>query len=111
MVPAMIYLLHMPTNVVIGTSLFQITFVTAAATYLHSINTQTVDVVLAVILLLAAVVGAQIGVVVGAKLKGEQLRILLAGMVLLVCMKMAFDLIVEPDELFTVSALNAAEGH
>jgi uncharacterized membrane protein YfcA len=111
MVPAMIYLLHMPTNVVIGTSLFQITFVTAAATYLHSINTQTVDVVLAVILLLAAVVGAQIGVVVGAKLKGEQLRILLAGMVLLVCIKMAFDLVVEPDELFTVSALNAAEGH
>lgn len=111
MVPAMIYLLHMPTNVVIGTSLFQITFVTAAATYLHSINTQTVDVVLAVILLLAAVVGAQVGVVVGAKLKGEQLRILLAGMVLLVCMKMAFDLVVEPDELFTVSAVNAAEGH
>lgn len=111
MVPAMIYLLHMPTNVVIGTSLFQITFVTAAATYLHSINTQTVDVVLAVILLLAAVVGAQVGVVVGAKLKGEQLRILLAGMVLLVCMKMAFDLVVEPDELFTVSVVNAAEGH
>lgn len=111
MVPAMIYLLHMPTNVVIGTSLFQITFVTAAATYLHSINTQTVDVVLAVILLLAAVVGAQVGAVVGAKLKGEQLRILLAGMVLLVCMKMAFDLVVEPDELFTVSAINAAEGH
>lgn len=111
MVPAMIYLLHMPTNVVIGTSLFQITFVTAAATYLHSINTQTVDVVLAVILLLAAVVGAQVGVVVGAKLKGEQLRILLAGMVLLVCMKMAFDLVVEPDELFSVSAVNAAEGH
>ncbi len=111
MVPAMIYLLHMPTNVVIGTSLFQITFVTAAATYLHSINTQTVDVVLAVILLVAAVVGAQVGVVVGAKLKGEQLRILLAGMVLLVCMKMAFDLVVEPDELFSVSAVNAAEGH
>ncbi|MDG1707304.1 MAG: sulfite exporter TauE/SafE family protein [Emcibacteraceae bacterium] len=111
MVPAMIYLLHMPTNVVIGTSLFQITFVTAAATYLHSINTQTVDVVLAVILLLAAVIGAQVGVVFGAKLKGEQLRILLAGMVLLVCMKMAYDLVVEPDELFSVSPVNAAEGH
>jgi uncharacterized protein len=111
MVPAMIYLLHMPTNVVIGTSLFQITFVTAAATYLHSINTQTVDVVLAVVLLLAAVIGAQIGVVFGAKLKGEQLRILLAGMVLMVCMKMAFDLVVEPEELFTISPVNAAEGH
>jgi uncharacterized membrane protein YfcA len=110
MVPAMIYLLHMPTNVVIGTSLFQITFVTASATYLHSINTQTVDVVLAVILLTAAVIGAQVGVVVGAKLKGEQLRILLAGMVLLVCMKMAFDLVVEPDELFSVSTIGV-EGH
>jgi|TARA_R110002096_G_scaffold436096_2_gene667497 uncharacterized protein len=110
MVPAMIYLLHMPTNVVIGTSLFQITFVTAAATYLHSINTQTVDVVLAVILLTAAVIGAQIGAVVGAKLKGEQLRILLAGMVLLVCAKMAFDLVVEPAELFTISAIGV-EGH
>ena len=105
MVPAMIYLLHMPTNVVIGTSLFQITFVTAAATYFHSINTQTVDVVLAVTLLTAAVVGAQIGAVVGAKLKGEQLRILLAGMVLLVCAKMAFDLVVEPDDLFTISTI------
>ncbi|MBL4603606.1 MAG: sulfite exporter TauE/SafE family protein [Emcibacteraceae bacterium] len=110
MVPAMIYLLHMPTNVVIGTSLFQITFVTASATYLHSINTQTVDVVLAVILLLAAVIGAQVGVIVGAKLKGEQLRILLAGMVLIVCAKMAFDLVVEPEELFTISAVEV-EGH
>ncbi len=94
----------------IGTSLFQITFVTAAATYLHSINTQTVDVVLALILLTAAVIGAQIGAVVGAKLKGEQLRILLAGMVLLVCAKMAFDLVVEPSDLFTVSALSGG-GH
>lgn len=110
MVPAMIYLLHMPTNVVIGTSLFQITFVTAAATYLHSINTQTVDVVLAVILLTAAVIGAQIGAAVGTKLKGEQLRILLAGMVLIVCAKMAYDLVVEPEELFTVSTISA-EGH
>lgn len=106
MVPAMIYLLHMPTNVVIGTSLLQITFVTAAATYLHSVNTQTVDVVLAVILLTAAVIGAQVGVRVGAKLKGEQLRILLAGMVLIVCARMAFDLIVEPSELFSISTVS-----
>jgi uncharacterized protein len=110
MVPAMIYLLHMPTNVVIGTSLFQITFVTAAATYLHSINTQTVDVVLAVILLTAAVIGAQVGVRVGVKLKGEQLRILLASMVLLVCLKMAYDLVVEPDDIFTVFPIGGA-GH
>jgi uncharacterized protein len=103
-------LLHMPTNVVIGTSLFQITFVTAAATYLHSINTQTVDVVLAVILLTAAVIGAQVGVRVGVKLKGEQLRILLASMVLLVCLKMAYDLVVEPDDIFTVFPIGGA-GH
>ncbi|MBT5185806.1 MAG: sulfite exporter TauE/SafE family protein, partial [Kordiimonadaceae bacterium] len=110
MVPAMIYLLHMPTNVVIGTSLMQITFVTATATYLHSVNTQTVDVVLAVILLTAAVIGAQIGVRVGTKLKGEQLRILLAGMVLIVCARMAYGLVVEPAELFTISVIGG-EGH
>ena len=68
MVPAMIYLLNMPTNVVIGTSLFQITFVTSSVTILHSINTQTVDVVLAVILLIGAVIGAQVGARVGLKL-------------------------------------------
>lgn len=102
MVPAMIYLLHMPINVVIGTSLFQITFVTASVTYLHSVNTQTVDVVLALILLIGAVIGAQAGARVGLKLKGEQLRILLAILVLVVCAKMAVDLVVEPDELFSV---------
>ena len=68
------------------------------------------DVVLAVILLLAAVIGAQVGVRFGAKLKGEQLRILLAGMVLMVCAKMAFYLVVEPDDLFTVTA-SIVEGH
>ncbi|MBL4613082.1 MAG: sulfite exporter TauE/SafE family protein [Emcibacter sp.] len=103
MVPAMIYLLHMPIKVVIGTSLFQITFVTASVTFLHSVNTQTVDVVLALILLTGAVIGAQVGARVGLKLKGEQLRILLAIMVLVVCAKMAFDLVVEPDELYSVS--------
>lgn len=102
MVPAMIYLLNMPINVVIGTSLFQITFVTASVTFLHSVNTQTVDVVLALILLIGAVIGAQIGARVGLKLKGEQLRILLALLVLAVCFKMAIDLAVKPDELYSV---------
>ena len=102
MVPAMIYLLNMPIKVVIGTSLFQITFVTASVTFLHSVNTQTVDVVLAVILLVGAVIGAQIGARFGLKLKGEQLRILLAILVLVVCAKMAVDLVAEPEELFTV---------
>lgn len=102
MVPAMIYLLNMPIKVVIGTSLFQITFVTASVTFLHSVNTQTVDAVLALILLVGAVIGAQIGARVGLKLKGEHLRIMLAAMVLVVCGKMAYDLVVEPDELYTV---------
>ena len=109
MVPAMIYLLNMPINVVIGTSLFQITFVTAAVTFLHSVNTQTVDVKLAMILLIGAVIGAQIGARVGLKLRGEHLRILLAGLVLVVCAKMAFDLALEPAELYSVFPVEA--GH
>jgi len=103
MVPAMIYLLNMPIKVVIGTSLFQITFVTAAVTFLHSVNTQTVDVMLALILLIGAVIGAQIGARFGIKLKGEQLRILLAILVLAVCGKMAVDLVSMPDEIYSVS--------
>jgi len=102
MVPAMIYLLGMPTNVVVGTSLFQIIFVTALTTIFHSVNTQTVDIFLAVLLLVGAVVGAQMGARLGLKLKGEQLRALLALMVLLVCVKMGVDLVVEPTELFSV---------
>ncbi len=108
MVPAMIYLLGMPTTVVIGTSLFQIIFVTANVTLLHSINTQTVDVMLAMLLMSSAVVGAQIGTRIGTKMKGEQLRSLLALMVLAVCAKLAFDLIVTPDDLYS---LGVAAGH
>jgi uncharacterized membrane protein YfcA len=103
MIPAMIYLLHMPTKVVVGTSLYQIIFVTAFTTVLHSVTSQTVDVVLAVLLLLGAVIGAQIGTQIGAKLKAEQLRILLATMVLLVCFKIALELLIEPAELYSIS--------
>ena len=108
MVPAMIYLLGMPTKVVVGTSLFQIIFVTAFTTMLHATTNYTVDMVLAVLLLLGGVIGAQFGTMIGAKLKAEQLRILLALMVLLVCAKLAFDLIVQPSELFS---LGTAGGH
>lgn len=108
MVPAMIYLLGMPTSVVVGTSLFQIIFVTANVTFLHSYNTQTVDVMLALLLMSSAVIGAQFGTRVGVKLRGEQLRAILAMMVLGVCAKLAFDLIVTPDDLFS---LGAAVGH
>ena len=104
MVPAMIYLLGMPTKVVIGTSLFQIIFVTAFTTMLHATTNYTVDVVLAVLLLIGGVIGAQIGTRIGVKLKAEQLRILLAGMVLLVCGKLALDLLLQPSELFSIGA-------
>lgn len=107
MVPAMIYLLGMPTNVVVGTSLFQIIFVTALTTIFHSVNTQTVDIFLAVLLLFGAVIGAQVGARMGLRLKAEQLRALLALMVLLVCFKMGFDLVVEPTELFSVGEAGA----
>ena len=102
MVPAMIYLLGMPTSVVVGTSLFQIIFVTANATFLQSYLNQTVDVVLALLLLIGAVVGAQFGTKVGAYLKGEQLRGLLALMVLAVCVKLAFDLFSTPVDPYSL---------
>ncbi|CUH75913.1 Sulfite exporter TauE/SafE [Tritonibacter multivorans] len=103
MVPAMIYLLGMPTKVVVGTSLFQIIIVTSASTMLHAITNQTVDIVLAVLLLIGGVVGAQFGTRIGVKLRAEQLRILLATLVLLVCGKLALDLLLEPSELYTLA--------
>ena len=108
MVPAMIYLLGMPTKVVVGTSLFQIIFVTAFTTMLHATTNYTVDVVLAVLLLVGGVIGAQIGTRIGVKMKAEQLRILLALMVLAVCGKLALDLLLQPAELYS---LGAAGGH
>ena len=111
MVPAMIYILGMPTNVVIGTSLFQIIFVTALTTVLHSVNTQTVDILLALLLLTGAVIGAQVGARVGLRLKAEQLRLLLAIMVLAVCVRMGYGLVVEPAELYSLSDGPAVEGH
>ena len=104
MVPAMIYLLGMPTKVVVGTSLFQIIFVTAYTTLSHATQNYTVDAVLAVLLLLGGVIGAQIGTRLGAKLNAEQLRILLAGMVLLMCFKLALGLLLEPSDLFSIGA-------
>ncbi len=105
MVPAMIYLLGMPTSVVVGTSLFQIIFVTANITLLQSIQTQTVDFLLAGLLLFGAVIGAQFGSRAGALLRGEQLRGLLALMVLAVCIKIGYDLMVRPEDLLSVELL------
>lgn len=108
MVPAMIYLLGMPTKVVVGTSLFQIIFVTGFTTLLHATTNYTVDIALAVLLLVGGVIGAQIGTRLGTYLKAEQLRILLALLVILVCAKLALDLLLEPSELFSIGA---AGGH
>ena len=105
LVPAMIYLLGMPTYTVIGTSLFQIIFVTANITILQSVQTQTVDFVLAGLLLVGAVIGAQFGARVGALLRGEQLRGLLALIVLAVCLKLVFDLVITPEDVFSVEFL------
>ncbi len=102
MVPAMIYLLHVPTNVVIGTSLFQIIFVTAFTTVVQATTNQSVDVFLAGLLMIAGVIGAQYGVRVGQKLRGEQLRALLALLVLAVGVRLALDLVLTPDEFYSV---------
>ena len=108
MVPAMNYVLGMPTKVVVGTSLFQIIFVTGFTTLLHATTNYTVDVVLAVLLLVGGVVGAQVGARIGARLQAEQLRILLSLIVLAVCGKLALDLLVEPSEIYS---LGAGAGH
>ncbi|AGT10327.1 sulfite exporter TauE/SafE family protein [Paracoccus aminophilus] len=103
MVPAMIYLLGMPTKVVIGTSLFQITFLSAYTTLMHAIYSNTVDIMLAVLLIVGGVVGAQIGANLGAKLRAEQLRILMALLVLAVCGKLALDLFMTPTDLYSIT--------
>ena len=103
MVPAMIYLLRVPTNIVVGTSLFQIVFVTATTTVLHATTNKTVDVVLAMTLMTGGVIGAQFGAAAGGKLKGEELRFLLAALVLLVCIRMGWNLVVAPEELYSIA--------
>jgi uncharacterized membrane protein YfcA len=103
MVPAMIYLIGMPTAVVIGTSLFQIAFVTAITTFLHAYGNHTVDIVLALLLTVGGVVGAQFGTRAAAYLRAEQLRILLALLVLGVCAKMGVDLVLPPADLYSIA--------
>jgi len=102
MVPAMIYLLGMPTKTVIGTSLFQITFLAAFTTLMQAIENQTVDFVLALVLMVGGVIGAQIGSRLGQKLNADTLRLLLATMVLLVSVKIAFELAIPPADPYSV---------
>jgi len=102
-VPAMIYTLGMPTAVVPGTSLLQIIFVAANVTLLQAYTNQTVDAVLALLLLLGGVIGAQFGTRFGTRLRGEQLRFLLALLVLAVAAKLSRDLTIRPSDLFAVT--------
>jgi len=105
MIPAMIYLLGMPTSVVIGTSLFQIIFITVAVTVMQALTTHSVDVVLASIMLVSAVMGAQIGARIGAKLPAENLRMILALLVLAVAGKLAFTLFAVPANAYVVELI------
>ena len=103
MIPAMVYILGMSTNVVVGTSLFQIIFVTANSTFFQSYLNQTVDIVLAALMILGGVIGAQIGARLGTRFRAEYLRGALAFIVLMVCLKIFLDLTLTPSELFSLS--------
>ncbi len=103
MVPAMIYLLRVPTRVVVGTSQFQIVFVTALTVALQATANHSVDVVLALFPMIGGVVGSQLGTEAGQRLEGEQLRFLLAALVVIVCFRMGFDLVVTPQDLYSLS--------
>jgi uncharacterized membrane protein YfcA len=105
LIPAMLYLLGMGTSVVVGTSLFQILFVTAAATMVHATTTKAVDIVLAVLLLLGSVTGAQLGARLAQKAKPEYLRLALALIVIAVALRMLLGLAWRPDEIFSVELL------
>ncbi|WIW96704.1 sulfite exporter TauE/SafE family protein [Altererythrobacter rubellus] len=105
LVPAMLYILGMSGNVVVGTSLFQILFVTMATTMMHALTTQAVDIVLAGLLLLGSVMGAQFGTQIAMKAKPEILRFVLAAIVLAVALRMVVGLAVQPDEIYTVAPL------
>jgi uncharacterized membrane protein YfcA len=105
LVPAMLYVLGMSAGVVVGTSLFQILFVTMVATMMHALTTKAVDIVLAALLLLGSVSGAQFGAKIGQVAKPEYLRMALAAIVLAVALVMAFGLGVRPGEIYTIDPL------
>ena len=105
LIPAMIYFLGMPTSKVIGTSLFQIIFITSFVTLLHATSTFAVDAVLAFSLILSSVIGAQLGVMFTNKFRGEELRALLAIIVLAVAFKIGIDLLIQPTDIFSISVI------
>ncbi|KPP84952.1 sulfite exporter TauE/SafE family protein [Erythrobacter sp. HL-111] len=105
LVPAMLYILGMSGNVVVGTSLFQILFVTMVTTMTHALTTKAVDIVLAGLLLVGSVMGAQFGTQIAMKARPELLRLVLAGIVLFIALRMLYGLGVQPDEIYTVDPL------
>ncbi len=105
LVPAMIYLLGMPTGVVIGTSLFQVVFVTAAVTVLQSVSTQSVDVILSLLLMVGAVAGAQFGAAMGSRLRSEETRGLLGLLVLAVALGLGYTLVRTPEAMFVLEPI------
>lgn len=104
LIPAMIYLIGMPTAIVVGTSLFQLCFVAAFSTLLHAVVEQSVDLMLALLLIVGGVIGAQLGAQLGSRLRGEQLRILLALLVLSVCLRLVVGLVAEPADVYSIGA-------
>jgi hypothetical protein len=105
LVPALLYIIGMSGNVVVGTSLFQILFVTMITTMMHALTTKAVDIVLAVLLLIGSVSGAQIGSQIAQKFAPERLRIALAAIVLLIALRLFIGLTWRPDEIYTVTPL------
>jgi len=101
----MLYILGMSANVVVGTSLYNILFVTVVTTMMHSLTTRAVDIVLVGLLLIGSVTGAQMGTQVAARFAPEKLRIVLAAIVLIIALRMFFGLFVRPDEIYTVNML------
>ena len=106
MIPAMIYLLKMPSKLVVGTSLFQIIFITSLVTIMHAITTKSVDVVLALILIIGGVIGAQIGSRLGSKLPAIRMRFVLSLIILAVCLRLGFGLFLRPTELYTIEQIS-----
>lgn len=108
-IPAMIYILSMPTSIVVGTSLFQAIFVSCNVTFLYALRTQTVDIVLALILLTGSVIGAQYGTRIGMKTSPERIRAVLACLVLLIALRMAIGLFIAPEEMYSITEQEISE--
>lgn len=105
MIPAMIYILRMPSNVVVGTSLFQIIFIASNATFLQAITNNTVDIVLAFLMIVSSAIGAQIGTRTVYKADADSMRSFLSLLILAVCIKMLFTLVATPHSLYTIEMM------